>query len=405
MRPARACVCLALACAASAGQAAEPEDDQGSSSALTLHGFGTLGVARSDDDHVEYVRDLSQPFGIRSRWSAKIDSVLGVQAGYAFDDRVEADLQVVSRYHGEGNFAPEVSWAYLRYNPDPATTLRFGRLGTEFYMLADSRLVGYANLTVRPPPDFYGPLVFSYLDGVDAAKAVPVGSVLLRGKLFAGRSPERAYLGDGLYWDMSGSLLVGGHLDLVTGPWQVRVGQTRVRFDQSAPIDTYLFNKYGVPDLFQHVPEMSGADTWTRYDSVGVVYDRSPFQCQVMLSRIDQGSAGFEDSRSGYAIASYRTGQVTPYVGYSWTRSTAASFSSALTFPYNLFAPALSAATHSDQHTWTLGARWDVANNVAVKAQADWVRGSAASVFPFREERPGWDGDMAVYSLALDFVF
>lgn len=368
--------------------------------ALTLHGFGSLGLARADDGDAQFIRDLSQPYGVSSKWSAKLDSVFGIQAGYRFNDRFEAGLQAISRYHTEGNFSPEISWAFLRYNPDPTTSLRFGRLGTEFFMLADSRLVGFSNLTVRPPPDYYGPLVLSYFDGVDAAKAVPLGPGLLRGKLFAGRSPEKMYLSDGLYWDLSGTLLVGGHLDYLTGPWQIRLGQTRVRFDKDLPV-----NQFTGLDILGNVPAMRTADRWTRYDSLGVVYDRGPLQVQAMLSRIEQGSAAFEDSRSGYVIASYRTGSVTPYVGYSRVKSDPVHITTAAPFPYNVVAANLSQATHADQHTWTLGARWDVRNDLALKVQVDRIDGKPGSVFPFREETAAWDGDMTVFSLALDFVF
>ncbi|TCJ18044.1 porin, partial [Parasulfuritortus cantonensis] len=180
--------------------------------------------------------------------------------------------------------------------------------------------------------------------------------------------------------------------------WQFRIGQTRVRFDKEIPI-----NQFTGVDVIGHVPEMSVAGTWTRYDSLGLAYDNGPFQFQAMLSRIDQGSAAFEDARSGYAIASYRTGAVTPYVGYSRTKSDPIDFPA--TF-YGAVAHQLSAATHADQHTWFLGARWDVAKNLDLKAQIDRIDGKPSSVFPYREEKvPGWDGKMTVFSLALDFVF
>lgn len=62
--------------------------------------------------------------------------------------------------------------------------------------------------------------------------------------------------------------------------------------------------------------------------------------------------------------------------------------------------------SHSDQKTTIAGLRWDVARNVALKAQWDGIRGEAASIFPYRKDnRAAWDGSMDVFSLALDFVF
>jgi hypothetical protein len=67
--------------------------------------------------------------------------------------------------------------------------------------------------------------------------------------------------------------------------------------------------------------------------------------------------------------------------------------------------PTLVAESHLDQHTYTLGGRWDVHKNMALKAQVDWIRGTPASVFLIKSPQSSWDGNMTVFSLALDFVF
>jgi hypothetical protein len=42
---------------------------------------------------------------------------------------------------------------------------------------------------------------------------------------------------------------------------------------------------------------------------------------------------------------------------------------------------------------------------MALKAQVDWIRGTPASVFLIKSPQSSWDGNMTVFSLALDFVF
>ena len=59
----------------------------------------------------------------------------------------------------------------------------------------------------------------------------------------------------------------------------------------------------------------------------------------------------------------------------------------------------------SDQHTFTLGTRWDFYHNLALKAQWDGIRGQPDSVRSYRDEQPDWSGHMDVFSLTLDFVF
>ena len=325
---------------------------------LSFKGFGTLGMAHSDDGNAQFVRDLSQPQGLQSGWSGKTDSVFGLQANLKINEQSEAIVQGISRYRYNGTYTPELTWAFLRQDFSPDFTARVGRLGTEFYMMADSRLVGYANLTVRPPPDYYGPLVISYFDGFDlsATQKTPLG--LLRGKLFAGYAAEKTPFVDPLTWKLNGSPIIGGHLDYLVGPWQIRLGHAQIRFKHDQP-----------------------------------------------LSQIRYETASYEDSKAAYGIAAYRLEYLTPYLGYSRAKSKASLLTTPLPPLLGTQLSQLTAQTHSDQQTFTLGARWDFRQNLALKAQVDIIRGTPQSLFPFRNSIPGWDGRMKIVSLTLDFVF
>lgn len=375
---------------------------------ISLHGFGTFGIARTDDENAEFVRDLSQSQGAGTRWTAKVDSLLGLQANVHFSPGTEAVLQLVTRQHANESYQPELTWAFLRHDFAPDFSLRGGRLGTEFYMLGDSRLVGYSNLSVRPPPDFYGSLVFSYIDGLDISATLPMASGLLKGKLFAGRSPEKSSFAPGISWDLQGSALVGAYLDYGRGPWQLRLSHAQVRFEHESPFDTLLQTTgdplAGVPFL-SLMPEMVMAQRRSHFSSMGVVYDRGPLNLQLMLNRITHDSPAYADSRAGYVQAAYRLGSVTPYLGVSRSLSNLDALPTTGNPGVDEIAKSLVLHSVVDQHTYTLGGRWDFQKNLALKAQVDWLRGQPASVFLLKNTQPNWDGHMTVFSLALDFVF
>jgi hypothetical protein len=389
-----------LAMAVIASFAYAEADDQPSS--FSVQGFGTLGMARTTSENVEFVRDISQPRGARTKWDGRIDSVLGLQANWRLLPELEAVIQGVSRYRYDRTFTPEIAWAYLKYDPTPTLSLRAGRLGTEFFMMADSRLVGYSFLTVRPPGDYFWYLPFYSIDGADVALTVPLGEGLVRGKLFYGISDGNIPLAD-RQWKIDGSPMVGGYLDYQLASWQLRLGYANIHFRNSLPIAQDF---YSLPPA-QVTPGGAGASldfletahTRSHYYSLGVVFDHGPWLLQFMLNHIEQGSQAFQSSGGGYLLGGYRLGGVTPYLGYSWVDSKARGNR------MNDAVARVMADSRSDQKTSIVGVRWDVAHNMALKAQWDGIHGDPASIFPYRRETSAWRGSMDVFSVTMDFVF
>ncbi len=397
--------CLAGPAAAQGG--AQVTDE----AAWALHGFGTLALARSSSPGADFVRDLSQPAGLSgNHWSGRTDTVLGLQASWRPNPDWEAVGQAVSRYRYDGTFRPELIWGFLKWTPTPRVELRGGRLGTDFFMLSDSRLVGYSFVMVRPPVEYFGTLPFSSIDGADAVFAMPADGGVLRFKLFAGRSREKAPLGD-RQWDLDGSLLRGGHVDYQTGQWHWRAGYASVRLAHDLPLEP-------LPDALRAVGATAAADALSlqgrtsRFTSAGVVYEPGPWRLQLMVNDTRHDGVVFQNSRSGYALAGYRLDRVTPFVGYAWTRSTPKSLDTGIPAGAAPALDALNAAvarvladSRSHQHTVSLGVRWDFSDRADFKLQFDAVRGASDSIFLTRRDTPGWTGRTNVLTAVIDFVF
>jgi hypothetical protein len=368
--------------------------------AFSLHGFGTLGVARTNTDTAQFVRDLYQQTGAEDKWSGNVDTVLGVQGNLRINSSLSGVVQVVSRYHFGSTYDPEVSWAFLKYDPTPQLSFRAGRLGTEFFMLSDSRLVGYSYLTVRPSGDYFWHLPFYSINGADAALTVPLGDDVLRLKIFHGVSDEEIPLSKEA-WELDGSRMSGAYADYQRGPWQLRASFASILFKNNLPLRRLLTETGAPMPLVQDAERILETDgKRADFYSLGAVYDKGPWQFQLMLNRIRQDSEFFENSQAAYALVGYRIAALTPFVGVSKVRSSARTPSA------NPLANAFMLESRVDQHTVTLGARWDVAHDIALKAQIDEIRGRPESVFPYRNEVNGkWSGDMRVFSLTMDFLF
>ena len=387
-------------------------------SSLTIRGFGTLGAARSSSEDVEFVRDLSQPNGIKNgQWSGRIDTVLGIQANWQINSEWEVVGQVVSRYQYDDSHSPALDWAFLKWVPDDRLSLRAGRIGSDLMMLADSRLVGYSYLTARPSVDFFGPLFFPSFDGVDGSLTLPFGNGLLRSKVFAGVVQEKATGAPGI-WDTSGSPHYGFITDYFSGQWQFRASASNIRFSNDLTITAltdplhFAAELTGITTASIAADALSAKNTDTRYYTLGAVYDNGPLQIQAAANSITHQTATFQNSVAAYLLASYRMNTTTPYVGISRWQTSYKNYITGLPdtaqfAPINQQFQATLNGSSADQTTYTLGVRWDVWSSIALKLQWDSVYADGNSRFPYASSfiDPNWDGRTNVISATMDFIF
>lgn len=408
-----ACVAALLAVAGAGVAQEQTGDGSAEGSAFSLRGFGTVGLARSSSGQAELARDVAQPRGVSDHWSGRNDSNFGLQANYLASESVEAVAQAVSRYNHKGNFDPELTELLVKYDPNAYLSVRGGRVGTDFFMHGDSRLIGYSQLTVRPNIDYFSSLAVTYLDGADATATLPLGEGLLRGKVYYGLLGEKLRFADGIL-DLRGSRSIGGYLDYQAGDWQWRGGIARIRFKHSlsqrvGELQAALAAT-GVPSAQRAADALELQGTEARFYSLGAVHDRGPLLLQFMLGWLRNESPVIQDQNSATFLAGYRVGDIKPFVGYSRVKSHSSHVSSGLPgsgggAQINAGLADVLAQSHADQHTYSLGLRWDFRRDMAFKLQVDAIRGDPDSLYTFRRETPRWNGKTNVVTLALDFVF
>jgi hypothetical protein len=186
-----------------------------------------------------------------------------------------------------------------------------------------------------------------------------------------------------------------------------------LRFQNGTPMPalTAPLIATGLPSAISAAQALDLAGTSVHYRAFGLAYDDGIWQAQFDFNATSRDSVIWEDLTSGYLTLGRRMGKWTPFLGYSWTHSDPKALSTGLSNANPLYkglndgVAQVLAYSHQDQHTVSLGGRWDFRRNMDLKAQLDVVRGNAGSVALVQNATPAWDGCTKVFSLALDFVF
>ncbi len=314
-------------------------------------------------------------------------------------------MQGVSHYRDDGSFRPNLTRAFLRFDIDPGFSLFLGRVGMEMLMRADTRMVGYSYLPIRPAIEFYGVVPINYIDGVDARLSWPVGNGILRvdGSFGIARETLPKY-------NFSGASVAKGSLGYDIGAWQFRYIYVQAKLPNENEALTPLRDTLTLVGARGVADRLAIKDKVSAYHSLGAAYDDGDWQAQAAVNSIRHEPMTFQNSYAFNALVGRRFGSVTPYVGYAQIKSNAKTLASGL--PNNPFfaqinsglAQALT-SSHADSRTVSLGARWDFRRNMDLKAQVDFLRTSKDSKLLLNNVDSDWNGRATVFSLSLDFIF
>jgi hypothetical protein len=385
---------------------------------LSLKGFGTAVAVGSNTDRIGFRRDLSQEVGARRHGGFDPDSRFGLQLDLDFGDAWHAGIQWVARSH-PGDFVEQnLDWAYLRWRPRPDLDVRLGRLGFDVFWLSDYRNVGYAYPWIRPPHEFYGGIPAYHFDGADIAKKFGVGDGFLTVKVFGGRAFYQVPAALSQTFD-SVSLLAGGSIVYEQGDWRARLGYVHTEAQSDPPLQGLVAALHDPRVRLLWPGGVAVADrfrvrgTVVQYSSLGLGYDDGSWLAQLEAAYIDSNLPFYPSGANGYLSLGRRVGPVTLYtlLGIAETFKDPVPVSQPL-----LPVPALVGFRDTvdailngngiDQKSISLGVRWDLHENIALKAQWShyWLGQNGTQLWqePFLGSTPR---EVDLWSVGVDFLF
>lgn len=399
-----------LASALSAGNGTGDAD-------LKLNGFGSLGAVYNGDEDYLYRSRITSLNGSDGNLDLKSESLLGLQADYRISDLFSVGVQGIIRLGDdsdpdeEGKLVPSVEWAYLKYAPSSRLEFRAGRLRLPAFYCSESFNVGYSYAWVRLPQELYGQVPFNYYDGVDFSFRDVYGDYFYRFQGMYGNSKAELKLQDdasfeGEFNNIWGLVFSGG-----TNALQLRLNYLRGAVAPTESPYTPLLDAMAMTPYASLARAITFRDKTASYYSLGLNYTAGSFESMGEISRVYGGSA-LQQYDSWFLHAGYRIGEFLPYLTYGSTRliKDDALYPNPIPDQGELALlretlDRLLKMSDVSRTSWSLGARDDINEHMALKFQYDRISLEGRENGFIVSRSPGGDGNLDVFSAALHFVY
>ncbi len=376
---------------------------------LSLSGFGTLGVAKSNTDKAQFTR-YNQAEGVADQAKIGLDSNLGLQATYKINDWLSGTAQVLTRKNTSPTFTTDLTWAFLKARINDETNVRVGRVVLPAFLISDYQNVGYANTMMRPPVEMYAQAPIEAVDGVDVNYQHAFGDLNFTTQAYVGVSRGKLFIpatgSVATYRAPSAGVSVGGEY----GPFTVRLAHARVKIASNdlAPVNTLTSTlaKVGFAQLGNDMSLIPGKKI--AFTSLGGTMDWNNIVAQAEVAmRVAKEPVYVPDTTSWYLMAGYRIGKVLPYYAHAAVRDAGHSVTLPAGFPKTgaLGTPVASLLAAGEQKSDLIGVRWDFAKSLALKVQIDRVKPKTKSGSLIFAPAAGYTTPVTVVGAALDFVF
>ncbi|WP_028100862.1 porin [Pseudoduganella violaceinigra] len=383
---------------------------------LSISGFGTLGVAKTDTDDAKFAR-YNQAAGTGDSPRIGLDSNLGLQATYAFDERLSATVQVLTRKNTSQQFTTDLTWGFLKYKLNDETSVRLGRVVLPAFLISDYQNVGYANTMMRPPIEMYGQAPIENVDGGDVNWQHAFGDTNVTVQAFGGVSRGKLYIPTG-----AGSVakhqspVFGAAVTAEYGPFTARFAHARAKIEVNdlQPINALTDGLVatGVPAAIQLADELTlkGGKRMS-FTEIGLTMDYKNIVLQAEYAqRRAHAPVYIPETNSGYLMAGYRFGKVLPYYTHAFYKGAGTSVSVPDLPAAHPLAPVFGAVrgllVSPEQKSDLIGVRWDFAKSLALKVQIDHVQPKnkgGSLILP--SGALTYNNSVNVYAAGIDFVF
>ncbi|CCN71028.1 porin [Vibrio nigripulchritudo] len=331
-------------------------------------------------------------------------SLVGLQSEFSINDSTSATVQLVARGTKRESWSPDIEWAFISHQFTPNFKMRGGKLRAPLFMYSDYLEVGYAQVGVRVPQEVYSTVVLTSITGADFIYDMELDDSTLSFQGFAGAQKltanKHSYNAPTEFND-----IYGGVVNWTDDTWTLRAVYGQAKVTSEVNWNTHKGQLLGT----------TFNDDAAKFYGLGGRYDNGSLMLSSELTRTEV-EGFYADVDSAYVTAAYRINEVTPYITVSHMRTKdndvrnnhlkqklqeARQGKATL---HDVNSAAIIQATQNIQRTtYSIGARWDVMTNVALKGDISYMTGFGETFGGLNSESK--DKTNLLYTLKVDVVF
>lgn len=332
---------------------------------VRINGFANLIAGKTSSDGMLY--------GYDEDISLSPESLFAVQLSGDVNDKLTATGQLVAR--GSDDYDVDFEWAYFTYAATDNVSVSAGRLRLPLFRYSASLDVGYSYHWVAAPQSVYG-VPFNNIDGVRVDYSNYAGDWEYNFQVTAGTFENKGYeITPGTFADIEGNNAIVGTIEATYEWFKVRATAGSAKSSLSIDsIDTLIGQLAMISAPL--ADKLAFNDDSSAFYGIGVEIDQFDWFVSAEWTSIDIEDSFNPQDVAYYITAGIRHGKFTPSITYEKLDgnddvkflSDVAALPEQVRGPAAMIVGGVQQAVMEETSTVTLGLRYDLDTNVALKA-------------------------------------
>jgi len=368
----------------------------------SVSGYARLVSGILDDSHVRY-------HGYDDQLTFDQDSLIGLQTQLKISEHLSATALGVA--HSNSDLDSGIEWLYFNYRPSSNIQIKMGQMRTPFYSKSDVLNVGYAYPWVIAPKELYNGYIFDEFQGIDVRYNYSTQKYSAFVEAYYGEFDGDISSNDTQISAQVDQLqgLIG---ELKSGPFNFRISY----HEGDASLELQLEELASNIQLagFEKTANSLEPDGPVEFYQLGFEYDSLNYFLFSEWTKIKPKQIIFPEITSYYLTLGKYINDLTFLITYGYRGddledkineipSGISSELDQLSLGYQIV---FDGRQESDINSWTLGIRWDVRYDTALKAELKNIQAKKDNTSSFDiDEGESFDNESNILLFGVEWVF